>query len=64
MKLAVTTTTPPLSVEDIRRGIDDSAALVRMARVWDLRPGRRGLVGRKGPAFTGRGTRGRAPASC
>ena len=51
MKLAITTTAPPPSAEDIRRGIEDSAALVRLARRWELRAGSGRMVGKAGPAF-------------
>lgn len=51
LDLAAPRPAPPLTVEAIRQGIEDSAAISRLARRFKLRliPG--GLVGKRGPGF-------------
>lgn len=52
MKLSLTTNEPPrLSVEEIRRGIEDSAALARLAKRFEIRLGPGVVSGKRGPKF-------------
>lgn len=44
----------PALVDDVRRGLEDSAAIVRLARKWKLAGDGRRWVGKTGPAFSTR----------
>lgn len=52
MKLPIVATTMEPTRDEVRAAIDDSAALVRLARRWDLRGDGLRWVGKRGPAFS------------